>query len=211
MKKLLRSTRLIVLGSVLALASLTLATTAVPAAHASGSPYISVYGQGGGAQIYGWQFTEGVSARVELLDSGLTRTLAVQYITPWWNSTHAYGVFDLLLSTGYVGSAWVAVDQAGHSTVWAKTYIYSAPHISTSPITNGIQINGSGYTPGATVRIEVMDSTWTNVLSTQYTTAISSGVSAGTFFATAGGPCGTLHLMVDGSPGPTQGATFSVC
>jgi hypothetical protein len=126
MKRLLRNSKLLLASLVLAASGLSVAATATPAVLASGSPFISVTGQSGGAQIYGWQFTEGVSARVELLNSGLTQVLATQYITPWWNSTHAYGVFDLLLSTGYTGSVYVAMDQAGHSTVWAKTYIYSA-------------------------------------------------------------------------------------
>lgn len=208
--------KLVLLSAMLALGGLTMAAAAAPAAHAALAPTISVTGQGGGAQVYGWNFTAGVPARVELLDGGLGRVLTTQYITPWLNVTHAYGVFDTLLSTGYTGPAWVAVDQRGHATVWAKTYIYHAPHIVVTPGAlpsggYGIHVNGSGYTPGATVRVEVMDSGFTKVLNTQYVTAVKYGVEAGTFLAMLGAPCGTVHVLVDGLPGPTQGATIAIC
>jgi hypothetical protein len=206
---LIRNSKLILLSAVLAAGGLGFAATAAPAVHAATAPTISAYGQGGGAQVYGWNFTQGVTARVELLDSGLTHVLSTQYLSPWWNSTHAYGVFDTLLSTSYSGYAWVAVDQAGHSTVWTKTYIYPAPHIHVTPETIGVQVNGSGFTPGATVRVEVLDS-GLNVQNTQYVTAISSGIDAGTFYTTLKSPCGTMYVAVDGSPGPTAWAKVSV-
>jgi hypothetical protein len=205
MKRVLRNSKLILASLVFAVGGLSVAATAAPAAHAATNPFISVTGQGGGAQVYGWQFTAGVTARVELLDSGLLHVVATQYITPWWNSTHAYGVFDTLLSTSYSGSAWVAVDQLGHATVWAKTYIYPAPHIQVTGETAGVQVNGSGFTPGATVRVEVLD-TSLNVQHTQYVTAVNGGVASGTFYTALKAPCGSVYVAADGSPGPTAWA-----
>jgi hypothetical protein len=194
---------------VLAVSGLGVAATVAPAAHAASSPSISVIGQGGGAQVYGWQFTAGITVRVEVLDSSLSHVVSTQYLTAWENSTHAYGVFDILMSTSYSGPAWVAVDQAGHATVWAKTYIYPAPHIQATAETVGVQVNGSGYTPGATVRVEVLDLSL-NVLSTQYVSALNGGIASGTFTTALKAPCGTVYVAVDGSPGPTAWAKVNV-
>ena len=109
--------------SAITLTGVTAALHAVPAAHAAPTASISVTGQGGGAQVYGFYFTAGVSLRVEILDSSLSHVVSTQYLTAWENSTHAYGVFDVLMSTSYTGSAWVAVDQAGHATAWAKVNV----------------------------------------------------------------------------------------
>ena len=191
------------------LTGVTAALHAVPAAHAAPTASISVTGQGGGAQVYGFYFTAGVSLRVEILDSSLSHVVSTQYLTAWENSTHAYGVFDILMSTSYSGPAWVAVDQAGHATVWAKTYIYPAPHIQATAETVGVQVNGSGYTPGATVRVEVLDLSL-NVLSTQYVSALNGGIASGTFTTALKAPCGTVYVAVDGSPGPTAWAKVNV-
>jgi hypothetical protein len=166
----------------LALGGLTLTTTAMPAARAaSPQAYISAYGQGGGVQVYGWYFTAGVSVRVEVLKSDLSQVLSTQYLKAW-QGTGSYGVFDTLMSVSYVGSVYVAVDQAGHPTAWAKTYVYPDPYITIQGETRGVQVTGSGYYPGATVRVEVLDPS-SNVLSVQYVTADSYGIDAGTIRA----------------------------
>ncbi|HEY8286340.1 MAG TPA: hypothetical protein VIJ28_18285 [Chloroflexota bacterium] len=183
MKRLLRNTKFAILSVLLALGSLTFAATATPAAHAATpAAYIDAYGQGGGVQVYGWQFTAGVPVRVEVLDSGLLHVLSVQYLTAW-QGIGSYGVFDVLMSTSYSGNVWVVADQAGHPSAWAKTYVYPDPYIIAQGEARGVQVTGSGYYPGATVRVEVLDP-GSNVLSVQYVTAQSYGIDAGTIRAT---------------------------
>jgi hypothetical protein len=207
--KLIRNSKIILLSAALALGGLTFAATAAPAAHAASPPLLSAYGQGGGAQVYGWYFTAGVTVRVEILDSNLQHVLTTQYIRAWQNSTGAYGVFDTLMTTSYSGSVWVVADQAGHPSTWAKTYIYPAPHIQVTGETAGVQVSGSGFTPGATVRVEVLD-TSLNVLNTQYVTAVNGGIDSGTFTTALKAPSGYVWVAADGSPGPTAWAKVYV-
>ena len=129
MKRLLRQSKFVIVTMIVALVALTVAAAGTPAAHAS-SPqaYIDATGQGGGVQVYGWYFTAGVTARVEVLKSDLSQVLSTKYLTAW-QGTGSYGVFDTLMSVNYVGSVYVAVDQAGHATAWAKTYVYPDPYI----------------------------------------------------------------------------------
>jgi hypothetical protein len=200
MKRLLRTSRLALVGVVLAAGGLGIGVSTTSIAHAAPSAYISAIGQGGGAQVYGYYFTAGVSLRVEILDSSLSHVVSTEYLTAW-QGIGSYGVFDVLMSTGYTGAAWVAVDQAGHATVWAKTYIYAAPHIQATAGTAEILVNGSGFYPGATVRVEMLDPNL-NVLNTQYVSAVSSGIDAGTLTATFKAGCGAAYIVLDGgSPG----------
>jgi hypothetical protein len=204
MERLLRNSKLLLLSAVLALGSLTFAATAMPAAHAAPQPTIDARGQGGGVQVYGWQFTAGATVRVELLDPGLLHTLSVQYFKAW-QGTGSYGVFDTLISpsypyAGYSGSVWVAVDQAGHPTSWAKTYIYPAPYITTQGETRGVQVSGSGFTPGATVRVEAFDPSL-KLVGVQYVTANAYGIDAGTLRATLLVTyVGYVYVIADESP-----------
>src|SRR5579862_3340400 len=108
MKILFRSMKLAVLTATLAVGSLSLTAVATPAADAATTtPILSALGQGGGAQVYGWRFTAGVTVRLEILDAKLQHVEAVQYIKPWLNSTRAYGTFETLMPTNYTGSVWV--------------------------------------------------------------------------------------------------------
>jgi hypothetical protein len=210
MKRLLRNTRLVILSALLALGSLTFVATASPAAHAaSPQAYINTYGQGGGVQVYGWYFTAGVTVRVEVLKSDLSQVLSVKYLTAW-QGTGSYGVFDTLMSTGYVGNVYVAVDQAGHPTAWAKTYVYPDPYITAQGESRGVQVSGSGYYPGATVRVEVLDPS-SNVLSVQYVTAIAYGIDAGTIRATllVTPYVGKVYVVTDwGAPAEAWATTY---
>jgi hypothetical protein len=208
---MLRTSRLVLASVVLAVSGLGVAATVAPAAHAASTPSISVTGQGGGAQVYGWQFTPGATVRVEILDSSLSHVVSTQYLTTWWNSTHAYGVFDVLMSTSYIGPAWVAVDQAGRPTVWAKTYIYPAPYIQATGETAGVQVAGSGFYPGATVRVEVLDLNL-NVLNAEYVSTVSFGIDSGTFTTALKAPCGYVYVVVDGgSPGEAWAKAYVSC
>jgi hypothetical protein len=181
MKRLFRNGKLIILSAVLALASLTFAAGASPVAHAAPAPIVDASGQGGGVQVYGWNYTAGVTVRVEVLDLSL-HVLSTRYLTAW-QGTGAYGVFDTLMPVNYVGNVYVLVDQAGHPTAGAKTNIYPDPYIVAQGEARGVQVTGTGYYPGATVRVEVLDPSL-NVLSVQYVTADSYGLDAGTIRAT---------------------------
>jgi hypothetical protein len=192
------------------LTGVTAALHAVPAAHAATAASISVTGQGGGAQVYGFYFTAGVSLRVEILDSSLSHVESTQYLTAW-QGLGSYGVFDVLMSTSYTGTAWVAVDQAGHATVWAKTYIYPAPYIQATGETAGVQVAGSGFYPGATTRVEMLDLNL-NVLNAEYVNVLSSGIAAGTFTIAFKAPCGYVYVVVDGgSPGEAWAKVLVPC
>jgi hypothetical protein len=211
MKQLLRNSRLVLLSVVLALGGLTFGTTTLPAAEASTPPaYIDAYGQGGGVQVYGWYFTPGVSVRLEVLDAGMLHVLSTQYLTAWPGSG-SYGVFDALLNTTYSGDVWVVADQAGHPSAWYKTHIYPAPYVTAQGEARGVQVTGSGYYPGASVRVEVLDPS-SNVLSTQYVTAVSSGIAAGTISATllVTGYIGKVSVVTDGGAPGEGWATASV-
>lgn len=134
-----------------------------------------------------------------------------------------YGTFDALMNTSYSGKAYVDAYRIHCISTgrWsfcryilvskAQTYIYPAPHIEVTPDPpGGVQIDGSGFTPGATVRIEVLD-TSLNPVNTHYVTADSFGIGAGTFFTGASVPCGPMYIAVDGAPGPTRWAKVKVC
>ena len=92
----------------------------------------------------------------------------------------------------------------------AQTYIYPAPHIDVTTQLGGVRIDGSGFTPGSSIRIEVLDLSL-HPLSTLYTTALSSGIGAGTFFTEDSTPCGPVYIAVDGVPGPTAWARVQTC
>jgi hypothetical protein len=176
MKRLLRNSKLVLVSAALALGGLTFAASPRLAAHAAPTPFLEVINQGGGVYVDGYSFTPGVQLRVEVLNSGLTQVLSTQYPTP-----DSAGEFGILMPTpGFTGSAQVMVDQAGFPTVGAQATVLHDPYItaSTFPTYNGlvgIQALGSGYYPGATVKVVAYQ--WTvcgfrqfcqYVLSTQY-------------------------------------------
>jgi hypothetical protein len=211
MKRLLRNSKLIILSALLALGSLTFAASATPAAHAAlPQAYISAYGQGGGVQVYGWYFTAGVSVRVEVLKSDLSQVLSIRYLTAW-QGTGSYGVFDTLMPVSYVGNVYVLVDQAGHSTAGAKTYVYPDPYIAVQGEPRGVQVTGTGYYPGASVRVEVLDPSL-NVLSVQYVTADAYGIDAGTIRANllVTPYVGKVYMVTDGGAPAEAWATAYV-
>src|SRR5262249_27704701 len=126
MGHLFRGIRRLILAATLTLASLTGTTLLAPAAHASGGPSLPPMGQGGGVYVEGQGFTPGVPVRVEVLNSGLTIVGSKQYLTP--KPGYYGGWFATVLPAGFTGGAWVAADQAGHSTTWAATTIYHDPY-----------------------------------------------------------------------------------
>ena len=168
-----------VLVAALALAGFAaLAPAGAPAALASGGPSLSLTGQGGGVYVSGTGFTPGVPVQVEVLNSSMTTVGSIQSLTP--QSCYGYlgGCFATVLTAGFTGSAWVAADQAGWPTTWAQTTIYQDPYITAytepGPYSSGIVVSGSGYTPGASVTVQVSQlcGLWCwKVLSTQTVTA----------------------------------------
>ena len=153
MKHPLRNSKL-VLAAGLALGGLGFAAGPGPAAHAATAGFLEVINQGGGVYVDGYAFTPGVQVRIEVLKPDLSATLSTEYVTPG-----AAGEFGTLMPTpGYTGSAQVLVDQAGSPTVGAQATIFHDPYItvSTFPAASGrvgIEADGSGYYPGATVQV----------------------------------------------------------
>ena len=220
MKLILIHSKLALTILVLALGGLAFAA-GTPAAHADQPPFIDAYGQGGGAQVYGWHFTAGELVRLEILDATQLHVESVKYVKAWTNSSISYGVFDALMNTSYTGKAYVEAFQLHCIRFWTgavacryllaskvQTYIYPAPHIEVTN-SSGLQVRGSGFTPGTTVRVEVL-STSLNVRSTEYVTADDYGIDAGTFFTIVGAPCGTSYIAADGAPGPTAWAKINI-
>jgi hypothetical protein len=184
-------------------AKATLAAPAPPPRH------LWVNGQGGGVAVYTDNFTPGAVVRVELLDAGLRTVVGDDYLT-----TPATGAFDVLMSTSYTGAVWVAADSPGAPTVWAKTYVFAAPHLDSivgGPTQCGtVALTGSGYYPGATVRVELLDPQL-NVIDRQWVTAQAGQpgqpgqIDAGTIRATlvTHGFVGTVFVVSDGG-GPAE-------
>jgi hypothetical protein len=175
MAHLLRHLRRGILVVALVLAGLAATAPAAPAAHAAG-PSLYLIGQGGGVYVSGTGFTPGVTVRVEVLNSSLTTVGSIQNLTA--QSCYYGGCFATVLPASFTGSAWVTADQAGWPTIWAQTTIYQDPYITAytepGPYSSGIVVSGSGYTPGASVTVQVSQLCglfcW-KVLSTQTVTA----------------------------------------
>jgi hypothetical protein len=155
MESLLGRVRRLILVIGIALASLSIPSLAAPVAQAGG-PSLYVIGQGGGAYVSGSGFTPGVSARVEILNSSLTIVGSTQYLTP--SSCYYGGCFATVLTASFTGAAYIAVDQAGFSTIWASTTVYHDPYITaytqSGPYSTTFVVSGSGYNPGANVTVE---------------------------------------------------------
>jgi len=181
MAHLLHHLRRAILVAALALAGLAATAPAAPAAHAAGGPALSLTGQGGGVYVSGTGFTPGVPVQVEVLNSNLTTVGSVQTLTPKQCYAYLGGCFATVLPAGFTGAAWVAATQTGWPTTWAQTTIYQDPYITAytqpGPSSSGIVVTGSGYTPGATVTVQVSQLCglfcW-KVLSTQTVTASSA-------------------------------------
>jgi hypothetical protein len=178
MAHLLHRLRRGILVAALALAGFAALAPAAPAAHATLGPSLSLTGQGGGVYVSGTGFTPGVTVRVEVMNSSMTTVGSIQNLTP--QSCYGYlgGCFATVLTAGFTGSAWVTADQAGSATIWAQTTIYQDPYITAytepGPYSSGVVVSGSGYTPGASVTVQVSQLCgvfcW-KVLSTQTVTA----------------------------------------
>jgi hypothetical protein len=156
MINLLGGLQRLILVAVLALASLAVSGLAAPAAHASG-PSLYLIGQGGGVYVSGQGFTPGVQLRVEVLNSTLTIVGSTQYLTP--TACYYGGCFaTVMTATNFTGSAWIAVDQTGFSTVWGQTTVDQDPYITAytqvGPTSTTFAVAGSGYTPGASVSVQ---------------------------------------------------------
>jgi len=186
-----------------AAAQATLAEPAPPQRH------MWAYGQGGGVAVYADNFAPGAAVRVEVLDAGLRAVRAVQYFT-----APPTGAFDVLVGTSYIGAVWVAADSPGGPTAWARTYVFAAPHLDTivgGPAQCGtVALTGSGYYPGGTVRVELLDAQL-NVIDMQWVTAQAGQpgqpgqIDAGTIRATlvTRGVVGTVWVVTDGG-GPAE-------
>jgi hypothetical protein len=183
--------------------------TAAHAALAAPAPpqrHMWVNGQGGGVIVYADNFTPGAAVRVEVLDTGLQTVLAEDYLY-----TPSTGAFDVLMSTSYTGAVWVTADSPGGPTVWARTHVFAAPHLDTivgGPTQCGtVALAGSGFYPGATVRVELLDAQM-NVIDTQWVTAQVDRIYAGTIRATlvTHGFVGTVWVVSDfGAPAEAWG------
>lgn len=193
-----------VVSVVLALGGLTSVARAAQAA----PEHVWAYGQGGGAIVFADNFIPGAVVRVELLDAGLHTVLAEQYLR-----TPATGSFDLLMSTGFTGAVWVAADSPGAATVWATTYVFPAPHLDSIGGPCGtVAVAGSGFRPGATVRVRLLDAQL-NVIDTQSVTAQVDPVYNGTIRATLAshGYAGTAYVEADDGTGPAAWGLAGAC
>ena len=203
--------RLATVGAVsvaLAFGGLTHAALAAPTPP---RPLLSVDGQGGGVIVYGWNFPPGAKLRVELLDAGLDKTVATAYL-----NAISTGAFDVLVPTGYTGDVWVATDSPGLPTVWARTHVFPAPHLDSvvaAPTQCGtVAITGSGYYPGGTARVELLDA-HLNVIDTQWVTSDTGRVYGGTIRTTLDthGYVGTVWVVTDGDAPAEAWAQVSTC
>jgi hypothetical protein len=186
--KLIRNSKLILAGLVLAVGGLSVAATTAPAAHAACTTSFFASGQGGGVQAYGTCFNPYATVRVELMNSDATQVLTTTYVT-----ADSSGNFATLLSTNYVGNVYVPADgphpgtipgQVG--TLWGHTYVYRAPYLqaweTVSQTVKFLDAQGSGFTPGGVVKVCAFDGNW-NLVGCQYVTAVQSGINAGIAYA----------------------------
>src|SRR5262249_15181050 len=198
----------------LALAGLAALAPAAPAAHAAG-PSLYLIGQGGGVYVSGTSFTPGVQVRVEVLNSSMTTAGSVQNLTA--QPCSSGGCSAPVLPAGFTGAAWVPAAQTGWPTTWAQTTIYQDPYITAytepGPYSSGIVVSGSGYTPGASVKVQVSQLCgvfcW-KVLSTQTVTAsfaTQSDADYGLIYAagrlSSPAHSGTVYVSASGG-GPNQ-------
>jgi hypothetical protein len=185
-------------------------THAALAAPTPPRPQLAAYGQGGGAIVYGWNFKPGATVRVVLLDAGLQKALSTEYV-----NAISTGAFDVLAPANYIGDVWVAADSPGVPTVWAKTHVFSDPHLDTvaAPTQCGtVAITGTGYYPGGIARVELLDPSL-NVIDRQYVTATTGRVYGGAIRTTLDthGYVGTAFVVTDGDA-PAEGwAQVSTC
>ena len=187
-------------------------TVAAQAALAPPPPrHVWAYGQGGGVIVYADNFTPGAVVRIEVLDAGLRTVLSERYLT-----TPSTGAWDVLMPVSYTGDVWVAADSPAGPTVWARTHVFPDPHLDSvvaAPTQCGtVAITGSGYYPGDTVRVELLDA-HLNLIDTQWLTAQAYGIYAGTIRATLDthGFAGTAWVVTDfGAPGEAWAET-STC
>jgi len=165
MKRLLRSSKLLLASVVLALGGFSIAAIATPAAHAAGTS-ISAFGEGGGVQVYGFGCNPGASVRVELLThDNYMHVLATKYVTASTASgPTAPGTFMTLINTSYVGYVYVAMDCYPGPTAWATAYVYPAPWITVTGYAGNLTVDGSGFTPGTWEQVQVyIAGTWTMI------------------------------------------------
>jgi hypothetical protein len=219
MKALLRFTKPIVLSSLLATIGLSVAVNTAPNAMAA-SPNFTATGRGGDVLTIGNSFPAGATIRLQILDSS-SNAVTTQNITASSGGSSP-GFFETAIKTGYAGAATVTASQdvctligwggipprprfSCHYVLLAseKTTIYPAPHIDGTAYAGGVLVGGSGFTPGATERFEVIDPSW-HVLATDYETAYY-GVPAvydGTADAwlQTGSYTGWAYVVADGLP-----------
>lgn len=154
MNRLARTITRAALTMTLALVGLGFAATA-PAAHAGGGS-ITTTGQGLGVYVQGTGFTDGLPVHVQVWSSS------------WWirvvgSGTSAppigSGSFSLLVpTTGYTGNVTVVAWQDGGPSTFANSYTADHVLINLSGGWGSINVySGSGFIPGATVRLHVSD------------------------------------------------------
>lgn len=188
----------------LALGGLTSAARAAQAA----PEHIWADGQGGGAIVFGDNFTPRAVVRVELLDSGLHTVVAKEYLT-----TLSNGSFDLLVWTRYTGAVWVAADSPGGPTVWAKTYVFPAPHLdSIGGPCGSVAVKGSGFVPGFTVQVELLDAQF-HLIDRQSVTALFDRVFGGQIRVTLAshGYVGKAYVEAGDGHGPQAWGQAQAC
>jgi hypothetical protein len=215
----LRISKLLVLSSLLATVGLSIAVNAAPSAMAAG-PYFMATGRGGDVLATGNNFPAGATIRLQILDSS-SHVVTTQNVTASSGGSYP-GFFETAIKTGYAGAATVTASQFVCKVLgWggipprplfychyvllgsAQTTIYPAPHISGNAESGGVMVWGSGFTPGTTVRFEVLTASL-QVLDTNYETAYNgvAQVYDGTADAwlSTGSYTGWAYVVADGRP-----------
>ena len=175
-----RCSRLL-LGAAVAAGALAGPAVAAAPAHAAG-PHINVIGGTGEILIQGGGFNAGATVRIEALTPDLSRVLDTIYVHANW-----IGYLDQYTYLndfgGYTGNVYVAADGAPGPTAWAFTKVSAAPLVfaysaKTYPdysCDGNVFVVGSGFEPGASVRIELMSGDLSTVMDTLYTTVDQYG------------------------------------